>query len=431
MKPLHITIITFAWPPRNSIGAHRPLSWAKYWSQAGAHVRVLTAKKYSYDEPLDLEIPTLAGVEVIEIDYATSSSSLIAYILSSPLGDLARKIYRTLRSSKAAIRNPRERWLEAVLLRFETLAQETDVVVSTYDPRAVHQIAAEMKKANSNLVWVADYRDLWSLNHVPLWSDEQRVRERAIEEQTVGEYADLVSSISEDLARQQGTFVDKPWLCVTNGFDVDLDVIEAALVASPPPRRKPLNVVYTGKLYQGLRDPSALLETIAEMEDAGEISSGDIAVNIYGGQVDGLGTIMASGRYDHFVHLHGHVSRDIALRAQGEADLLLLLESPLPEARGVLTGKIFEYMATGVPILSLGSSKDSAIGSVLITTKTGLCAEVDHAAIHQTLCYSLAGRKPNWFAPDLAQIAGYSREAQADKLLNHIRSLTEAEGQCP
>ena len=36
MKKLKITIITYSWPPRNSISTHRPYSWAKYWSKKGA-----------------------------------------------------------------------------------------------------------------------------------------------------------------------------------------------------------------------------------------------------------------------------------------------------------------------------------------------------------------------------------------------------------
>lgn len=425
MRKLRITIVTFAWPPRNSIGAHRPLSWAKYWSEAGVNVRVLTARKYSYDEPLDLEIPSLPGVEVIEVDYATGSTSFAARVLASPLGSIARRTYRKMRGVRTRIKNPREKWLEATLPLLETLAQDTDVVVSTYDPRSVHQIGARFKQHNPNIVWVADYRDLWSLNHAPDWTVDQRAHERAIEEETVALHADLISSVSEDLARQQGEFVKKPWICITNGFDVDMKEIERALTAKRSACGTPINIVYTGKLYRGYRDPSVLFQVISEMELAGEIGRGDIAVNIYGGQVDGLDEIMGEGNYDHFVHLHGHVTRSEALRAQREADLLLLLESPLPEAHGVLTGKIFEYMSTGVPILSLGSLQDSAIGKVLSSTKTGSCTEDQPEQIRNILQCAIAGHQQPWFTPVLNKIESYSRKAQSSAFLKHIQSLVD------
>lgn len=45
MNKLNVVIVTYSWPPRNSISTHRPYSWAKYWSKIGAKVTVLTAKK--------------------------------------------------------------------------------------------------------------------------------------------------------------------------------------------------------------------------------------------------------------------------------------------------------------------------------------------------------------------------------------------------
>jgi glycosyltransferase involved in cell wall biosynthesis len=423
MKALQITIITFAWPPRNSIGAHRPLSWAKYWSEAGADVRVLTARKYGYDEPLDLEMPDLPGVDVIEVDYATNYTSFIGTILQSSLGGFLRRVHYRLRRSKSIVRNPREKWLSAALRLTDHIALTSDVVVSTFDPRAVHEIGSAMKKVNPDLIWVADYRDLWSLNHAPSWNPEQRERERKTEVRTVGDNADLVCSVSEELSRKQGEFFAKPWLCVTNGFDVDLKDIQEALATRTGKRSGPLNIVYTGKLYKGLRDPSPLFRVIAEMEQNADIAKGDVQVHLYGGQVDGLAEIMGSGKYDQFVTLHGHVTRDTALRAQRDADLLLLLESPLPEAKGVLTGKIFEYMSSGVPILSLGSTKDSAIGTVLSSTATGMCPEDNPETIRNTLIDIMSGRTPDWFSPDLNVIGTYSRKAQAVKLLAAIYEL--------
>lgn len=420
---MRITIITFAWPPRNSIGAHRPWSWAKYWSEAGVQVRVLTARKYSYDEPLDLDLPPLPGVEVIETDYVSGSVSFAALIASSPLGGIVRRIFHILRGAGQMEHNPREKWFPAILPKAAELAQEADIVVSTYDPRMVHQIGAAMKQSNPNLVWVADYRDLWSLNHISNWTDAQRIQEQMIEQQTVGKLADMVCSVSEELARQQGEFIGKPWLPVTNGFDVNIAEIAARLENRKTPAGGVLNIVYTGKIYEGLRDPSPLFNTIADMEDDGEIQRGEIVVNIYGGQVEGIESIMKSGRYNHFVTLQGHVSRDVALEKQCGADLLLLLESPLPEARGVLTGKIFEYISAGVPILSLGSRWDSEICRLLNVTRTGFCAGNDQQRIRSILTDTRHGHRFEWFAPQLKEINRYSRRFQANILLKRMKLL--------
>jgi hypothetical protein len=122
-----ITIVTFAWPPRNSIGAHRPYSWARYWSRAGARVRVLTARKYAYDEPLDLNLPSLPDVEVIETDYASGSSSIARHISNSPLKIPARWLYRKLRGTRESLLNPREKWLDAIAPSLAQLADDSDI----------------------------------------------------------------------------------------------------------------------------------------------------------------------------------------------------------------------------------------------------------------------------------------------------------------
>jgi glycosyltransferase involved in cell wall biosynthesis len=152
------------------------------------------------------------------------------------------------------------------------------------------------------------------------------------------------------------------------------------------------------------------------------IARGAVEVHLYGGQLEGLKSIVRSGQYDHILRLHGHVSREVALSAQAEAHLLLLLESPRSDARGVLTGKVFEYIASGVPILSLGSRRDSAIGRLLAQTGTGLCTE-DNAEIIRGAILSRITGAPEWFAPNLDQVAKYSRERQAMILYETMCSL--------
>lgn len=422
MKGLRIVIVTFAWPPRNSIGAHRPYSWARYWSAAGAQVRVLTARKYAYDEPLDLNLPPLPNVEVIETDYASDRRSLATHIFGSSLRKPARWLYRKLQGKVFQLPNPREEWLAAVSPSLNDLSQSCDIVVSTYDPRTVHQIAAQMKCENPDLIWIADYRDLWSLNHISGLSAADREAECQLELATVGRYADLVCSVSNDLAEQQGAFVAKPFLTIANGFDVDKEDVDAALSSPLRSVSGVMKIVYTGKLYPDLRDPLPLLQAIVGLESDGMIAPGDVELHLYGGQLDGLQSIVRSGQYDHILRLHGHVSREIALSAQAEAHFLLLLESPRPDARGVLTGKVFEYIASGVPILSLGSRRNSAIGRLLAQTGTGLCTEDNTEIIRGAILSRIEGA-PEWFAPNFDQVAMFSRERQAAILYEAMHSL--------
>ena len=123
---------------------------------------------------------------------------------------------------------------------------------------------------------------------------------------------------------------------------------------------------------------------------------------------------------DSYVVLHGHVSREKALEAQLSADLLLLLESPNPDARGVLTGKIFEYMASGKPILSIGSRKDSAIGEMIEGTGVGVVCEQDVAIIQRVIINTLNGKTEDFFTPKIDEVLKFSRASQAKTLLHDL-----------
>lgn len=414
---MKITIITFAWPPRNSIGAHRPYSWAKYWSQEGISIRVITAKKYSYDEPLDLDLPPLAGVEIIEIDYAkiTLFNSLIKILLKR-FPKLLHKLYKNV----GWINNPRDKWLDAAKKYVPILSKDTDIIVSTYDPKATHQIAALFKEANPKIFWCADYRDLWSLNHSANLSENQIMNEVVHETLTVSKYADMVSSVSNQLALKQGNYVKKPFTTIYNGFDSSLENLISNINSYKNTRKigSSLKIVYTGKIYNNQRNPTSLLEELWDLERNQLIPNGSITLHIYGDRLDGMRNLSSDCRYKNILKIHGYVSQKVAMEVQKKADILLLLESPDPEANGVLTGKLYEYMSSGVPIISLGSSPGSAIDKILHVTGAGICLGYDRFLIRSVLLDFFHNKKFDWYKPNTKKIMTFSREHQALKFLN-------------
>ncbi|MDN5938553.1 MAG: hypothetical protein L0H83_07795, partial [Salinisphaera sp.] len=127
-------------------------------------------------------------------------------------------------------------------------------------------------------------------------------------------------------------------------------------------------------------------------------------------------------RYGKFMRFMGHVSRSSALEAQQNADLLLLLEDAAPEARGVLTGKLFEYTTAGKPILCVGSSPEYEIVQVLQATSTGRVfgpEEYDQPAVVPLETVAGSGLY-DAYRPSLDAIMRYSRERQARRMLNVV-----------
>lgn len=419
---MKVVIVTYNWPPRNAIGTHRPYSWAKAWSQNGVQVMVITAQKQAFDEPLDLELPALPGVQVVEVPYLRGAGRAANLLGAGRVRVAAKKLWKILRNCLGRTLQVRDRWAVAAEEFAKLVSADTDIVVSTYGPAAAHVIASRMKAANPAITWVADYRDPWSSNRE--LSEAQQSSERDLERRTI-ESADFLTTVSPSLVIELGRSLGKRVELVPNGFDLDEGaVIEVLSSAARQVVNSPMRIVYTGMLYAGTRDPQPLLTALAELSDAGHIKHGDITVDFYGSRVDLAEKLASDCRYAPFVRIFGHVTRTDALQAQRSADLLLLLEGSDEESRGVLTGKIFEYICSGRPILCIGSRPDFDIGVVIEECGVGTLVYENYDQTLPRLIMDTMRGKGVFLAydPVVQAVLEYSRQRVANRMLQMMKS---------
>ncbi len=419
-RPLRkVLIVTYDWPPRNSIATHRPYSWARYWAAQGLDVTVLTASKKFFDLPLDLDLPALDGVHVHEMDY----TALIP-ISNSVESQTAPWLTNVLKKVKSIISfvlgweyDVRSNWAAGAEKMVQRIGTDFDVVISTYGPDSAHKIASKFKRAKPSMFWVADYRDLWSLNTRNRSSELIKALARRKELEVV-KTADMFTTVSQELAQTLAALVRKQPEVIFNGFDIALD---PALYQRPLEIKNGcLHVVYTGRIYSGKRNPAALVRAIEKLIDEKAIKVDEVCIDFYGVNTHVIDEGLQPLKYPEILIHHGHVPRSRALELQQSADLLLLLESGDEDSKGFLTGKIFEYIGAGRPIISIGSTPDSAIARVLNETQCGSCYENDIDAIAKDLLNYLRGTSPVWFNPDLGAIERYSRKYQAELLLSEM-----------
>ncbi|MDX5385786.1 MAG: glycosyltransferase [Alteromonadaceae bacterium] len=430
MSNLNILIVAYDWPPRNSIAVHRPYAWAKYWSRSGCNVTVLTSEKCVYDEPLDLEMPLLDGVRVIEVPYRASLKGGEGEDKAS----FKRKVLEFVKKHSGSARkllglslDIRDAWAKKAIPIAVSLneSEKFDVVVSTYGPRACHFIGGAIKANAPSVFWVADYRDMWSIRHNSTLEGWRQRREQSLEKKVV-EKSDFIATVSEPLVVQLADFLKRDVFLVANGYDVEFEIVKSRLrssVHASDNRRKALKIVYTGMIYPGWQDPSPLFEAINELIGEGIISLPEISIDFFGKRQAGLQEIVSRLNAENYVKIHGHVSRQKALEEQASADLLLLMESGHESASGVLTGKVFEYMVSGKPVISIGSRRDSAIGKLIDQTGIGVVCEQDVQAIKKFLLDLMAGDREEHFSPNLEEIKAYNREVQSEELLLTIQRL--------
>jgi glycosyltransferase involved in cell wall biosynthesis len=417
----HILLVTYNWPPRNAIGTNRPYSWAKHLRKAGYSVTVLTASKQSFDEPLDLSLPTLANTEIIEVPYVLNLLGGTDK-LAKPLLGYAKKIFWRIKGILPLEVDPRRGWRVASMPVVKELAHRVDCVISTYGPSAAHLIAYDIKTLNPAVKWIADYRDLWSCNPVSRPNKIQSTLSFLREKATVMKSADYITVVSSDMSSVIASRFGRVSVVIPNGFDEDVESVEARLMcASPRSAHREFRFVYTGTIYPGSQDPYPLLRTLAHLRRSDRLIK-PIIIEFYGSRLDSLQKLASDPRFKDFIRIMGHVSREQALDAQRSADALLLLESSAPSARGVITGKIFEYITTGVPILCIGSDPEYEIGQLLATTRTGIvCGSRQLNDLPDLISESLLGRGIYaCYDPQIDAIMQYSRTKLADAMTSLV-----------
>ena len=387
---------------------------------------MLTAEKCVYDEPLDLEMPELDGVKVVEVPYRLSlkgHTTTAKKTFKKTVLEFVKKHFGFIRKFLGLNLDIRDAWAKkATKVALGLRATEGfDVVVSSYGPRACHFIGCAVKESDSSVFWVADYRDMWSIRHNSGLQGSRERKEQKLERRVLKD-SNLVITVSEPLVVQLNEFLNKDVRLVFNGYDVDFSVVKNRLAQAGEAgyEKAVLKVVYTGMIYPGWQDPSPLFEAVNQLVNEGRISASQICIDFFGERQAGLQEIVSRFNAGGYTRIHGHVTRQKALEAQADADLLLLLESGDEAAKGVLTGKVFEYMVSGKPVLSLGSKQDSAIGQLVNETGIGIVCEQDTQRIKKSLLDLLSGYTLEGFSPKLDKIKAYSREFQSRELLAMI-----------
>ena len=415
---MRILIVAHDFPPLNSSASRRPYSWARAWTDAGHEVHVLTTAKYALDGRADLALD-LSGITVHEVAYlrraraASGAGGASPVPAPSPLFELVRRATRRLRLGLGL-------FTQTTMLAYPRLARAGlallasrpfDLIVSTSGPEVCTFVAHRLA-GRARLPWLADYRDLWF--------QEFAVQRYAFTTFATGRLnrrmlrrAAAVSTVSEGLAGYLRRVVACPvWVCY-NGF---LEPFKGTgdVPALEPGKR---HIVYTGNFYPDKRDPAPFCDALARLLQAEPGLRGRLRVDVFGPDEPWVRERFAARGLQDVLAVHGQVGYGTSLAAQRAADLLLFVDWMDDRAEGVLTGKLFEYLASGAPILSVGTRRDSEAARVILDCAAGVVATTaDEAA--GALAAMVRGELD--IAPDRARIAAFSRRGQALALLDRV-----------
>lgn len=359
--------MTQAFAPFNASGAIRVGKLAQYLLERGHDVRVLTASPLPYPRTLPVEIPADRISRTMSLD----PFALLAWLrrngpkggAPAPAGSLLGTGYsgrlRRELGALLAIPEPQAGWYVPAVARGRQMfrAWRPHAVYASALPFTAHMVAARLAR-DATAPWIAEFRDQFSGNpysNLPRWRGgiDRRIEKRVLA--TASACVTVSEPIAEALRRQHG----KPTLVVLNGYDV-----RAEAQAQPSTDRlAPVRVVYTGVIYPGRRDPSALFAALASL---GDLAS-RVDVVFYGQDLRSVREAARRFGVEERVRVQGAIAYADSLAEQQRADLLLLLLWSDPREVGVYTGKLFEYVGAGRPILAVGS--EAGVAADLIRSR--------------------------------------------------------------
>jgi len=366
-----LLLVTMYFPPAGGGGVQRPLKFATHLPAHGIETHVLAP-----DDPkwihvdAELQLPTQAWIH--RARYLGPRSRKHADDLHGRRG--LDRVTRQARSLSRRLLVPDENvgWnLTAIPAAVRIArAEGIDVVLTTSPPNSVHLVGAAVKRT-TGARWVADLRDSVAAHpHRRVERTAVRAKEKISDQvaRLVARQADAIVAASDAIADEARALHPQGVVAaILNGADFD------DFAGLEYRRGDRFRITHTGSFF-GKRDPRPFLQALADsgLEDVVARFVGDFrsADRDWAAQLD-LGDRL---------ELHPYVPRRRSLALQRDSDALLLL---IPEAggrgRGVLSGKVFEYLAAERPILAAVPTEGAA-AELIEETGAGVVAAPDDVA---------------------------------------------------
>jgi glycosyltransferase involved in cell wall biosynthesis len=405
-----VLVLAYFFPPIAGAGTQRTLKFVRHLEPLGWDATVVSTRSRRYrarDRSLLDEVPRTTRV-----------IRTIAFPLAHYAG-IALHVLR-LRWLRAFVVWPDNGlgWAPFAFLAGMRAARRDrpDVLFSTSSPYSSHLVALLVARL-TGLPWVADFRDEWSSNpHLAGQPRTLAALTSRLERAITSEASRVV--VTADYFELEGLARDDPRrTLIPNGVDED----DLPGPDAPGPSADRFVLAHVGTLYD-IRDPTSVLAALAALAARGEVDGEVVEVRLVGNVWLTSFTPPAGLR----VVTPGYVDHAGAVSEMHAATALLLY---VPGTSRAPSGKLFEYLASGRPLLCVARS-DNLAAKLVKEWNAGVVADPgDEAAIEEALS-ELWRRWRVDGLPDQPEVRArtlerYSRRAAAERL---AQVLDEARG---
>ncbi|GGW26020.1 glycosyltransferase family 4 protein [Arenibacter certesii] len=420
-----VLIITYYWPPAGGPGVQRWLKFVKYLPHYNVEPIVYAPENPNYpitDDSFENGIPGRVKVykqKIFEpyglarIFSKRKTKQISSGIITTKDQTLLEKLMLWVRGN-LFIPDARKFWIRPSVNFLSRLIEKEKIgtIITTGPPHSVHLIGQQLKK-QVKVQWIADFRDPWTsigYHDKLMLTTASKKKHKQLEHMVLNE-ADKIIVTSNTTKLEFSQLTEKPITVITNGFDTYDE--------EPVPLDATFTISHIGSLLSG-RDPLHLWQALSELVAENEAFKKSLRLKLAGVvSSDVLESIKSFG-LEPYLDLLGYLTHKEAMSLQRSSQVLLLLEIDSIATKGIIPGKVFEYMAAKRPILGVGP-KDWEVATLIEASNTGKTLEYQQfKEIKDILWHWFLQFKKGELALPHSKTEQYHRKELTSKLAKYI-----------
>lgn len=365
-----VLIISYYWPPSGGPGVQRWLKFVKYLPEFNIEPILFIPKNANYpllDKSLSDDVNK--DLKVIQFPITEISGFLpkFKFLNSVRSGNISKphnqsllqKIIFFIRGN-LFIPDMKIFWKSSsVNFLLDYLPKNNiDTIITTGPPHSVHLIGLELKR-KLNINWISDFRDPWVklnyLNRFHLLPFSRKSHISLRNKVLINSNAVIVTSERlKDLFSNITSNIYK----ITNGFDY---IIKENNLDNK------FSISHIGSLYPE-RNPKFLWDSLEELFE-GSFKK-DLQINFIGNTSEKIKKELSRRKFHNHVRFYDYVDYNRALELMCSSQALLMIEVNDEESSYAIPGKLFDYLNSKRPIISIGPNI-SEVSEILNNTNSG------------------------------------------------------------
>lgn len=381
-----VLIITYYWPPSGGGGVQRWLKFAKYLRDYNWEPVIYTVENGEYpefDHTLEKDVPenlTIIKTKIWEpyllykkfIGQKSTDKINTGFLTEKKKPGLAERISVWLRGN-LFIPDARKFWITPsikYLLRYIP-QNKINMVITTGPPHSLHLIGLKLKQ-QLNIKWLADFRDPWT--NIDYYQDLKLTsyadKKHHNMEASVINNADVITVVGKTMKDEFEAAYKKKIEVITNGYD-EHDIPDGNISLD-----KKFSIAHIGSMTK-TRNPESLWQALRELVVEEKDFANHLQIELIGkADISVTESLTRNDLLKYFLK-KDYLPHTQVTTAQQQAQVLLLVVNRTKNQKGILTGKLFEYILAKRPILCMGPV-DGDAAEIIKDTNAGSVVHYDN-----------------------------------------------------